>query len=232
MTIDQAKVRNAQESMEEPPDVLPANEPLRHFLFENVSWEYYTQTLQELERSGQHARVTFDRGRMEIMTVGRRHELIKMAIGRLLEAYANEMRVGIEGVGNVTCRRQGLTQGLEADECYYVTTVYSGPEEILDLDNNPPPDLAVEVEVSRSVIRRAPIYAALGVPELWRFDGRRVNAEELAGGVYRPLARSRFFPDIDLVEFSKFVVRAIKNQRAVVLEYIDVLRSRKGQNNP
>ena len=125
------------------------NNPLAVFVFENVTWDYYTQTLEALDRSGQHARVTYDRGRMEIMTVGRKHEIIKMAISRLLETYAGEMRIGIEGVGNVNCRRAGLDRGLEPDECYYVTSVYKGAEDKLDLDNNPPPDLAVEVEVSQ-----------------------------------------------------------------------------------
>ena len=164
------------------------------------------------------------------MTVGRKHEIIKMAISRLLETYAGEMRIGIEGVGNVNCRRAGLDRGLEPDECYYVTSVYQGAEDKLDLDNNPPPDLAVEVEVSSSIGTRAALYAELGVPELWRFDGKGVIVLELVEGTYRLAERSRFFPALDLVEFSQFVIRAIRDQRTVVLEYSDLLRSRKGRS--
>src|SRR3569833_2911402 len=100
----------------------PANEleplPGGRFVYENVSWAYYTQTLRELERCGQHARVTYDRGRMEIMTVSRRHEVVKKVIGRRIEAYVYEAVPGVEGVCNVTCRRETLERGLEPDECY------------------------------------------------------------------------------------------------------------------
>jgi Uma2 family endonuclease len=205
------------------------NNPLAVFVFENVTWDYYTQTLEALDRSGQHARVTYDRGKMEIMTVGRKYEIIKKAIGRLLETYAGEMRIGIEGVGNVTCRRAGLDRGLEPDECYYVTTIYNGTNDTLDLDHNPPPDLAVEVEVSNELGVRSSIYADLGVPELWRFNGLTVIVMERVGNEYRPVEKSRFFPAIDMEEFSRFVIRAIKDQRTAVLEYSDLLRTRKGR---
>jgi len=224
----QGKAAAASEATEEP---RVPNRPLRKFVFENVSWDYYTQTLLALDASGQHARVTYDRGRMEIMTVGRRHEIIKKAIGRLLETYAGELRIGIEGVGNVTCRRKDIERGLEADECYYVTSEYHGNDDLLDLDNNPPPDLAVEVEVSRGIGTRRSIYAELGVPEVWRFDGVNVLVMSLVDNRYEPVGRSRFFPALDLAEFSQFVVRAIGNQRAVILEYGDLLRSRKGQSS-
>jgi Uma2 family endonuclease len=220
----------ADDRSEEP--VVP-NPPLRRFVFEHVSWDYYTQTLSQLDRTGQHARVTFDRGRMEIMTVGRRHEIIKKAIGRLLEAFADEHEIDIEGVGNVTCRKQDVERGLEPDECYYVTSVYGGPDDVLDLSNNPPPDLAIEVEVSHGLGTRRAIYSDLGVPELWRFDGARVEVMELAsGGTYKPVEKSRFFPTLDIAEFSQFVVRAIANQRTVIREYRKLLQSRKGPPRP
>jgi Uma2 family endonuclease len=233
MTISHPEARRpsvsgSPEASEEP---LVPNYPLRHFIFEDVSWEYYTRTMEELDRSGQHARVTYDRGRMEVMTVGRRHEMIKKAIGRLLEAYADESDIGIEGVGNVTCRRLDLVRGLEPDECYYVTSVYQGTDDLLDLENNPPPDLAIEVEVSRSMGKRRSVYAEIGVPELWRFDGQRVTVMELAGDAYAPVERSRFFPALDMIEFSEFVLRTIKDQRTGVREYRKLLRSRKGSSS-
>jgi Uma2 family endonuclease len=228
MTAATAKFDLAPSRPSEEP--LVPNVPARHFIFDDVSWEYYAQTLAELDRTCQHARVTYDRGRMEIMTVSRRHESIKKAIGRLLETYAGENRLPIEGVGNVTCWRQGLKRGLEPDECYYVTSLYQGGDTFLDLDKNPPPDLAIEVEVSRGIGTRRAIYAELGVPELWRFNGLGVIVHRLAGVEYVPVERSRFFPDLDMAEFSQFVVRAIANQRVVVLEYIDLLRSRKGES--
>jgi Uma2 family endonuclease len=236
MTIAEANARGRTGASKAAPvqgeaPVVP-NYPLAHFIFEDVSWDYYTRTRAELDRCGQHARVTFDRGRMEIMTVGRRHEMIKKAIGRLIEVYADEAGIGIEGVGNVTCSREDLDRGLEPDECYYVTSEYRGPEDHLDLQNNPPPDFAVEVEVSVGIGTRRAIYAELGIPELWRFDGARVIVMALTEGSYRPVDQSRFFPNLDLAEFSQFVVRAIAMQRTAVPEYRNLLRSRKGKSTP
>jgi Uma2 family endonuclease len=229
-TVPQRTPAPKADLREEP---LVPNHPMRRFVFENVSWDYYTQTLLELDRTGQHARVTYDRGRMEIMTVGRRHEIIKKAIGRLLEAYADESGIGIEGVGNVTCRRADLDRGLEPDECYYVTSVYRGSDDLLDLENNPPPDLAIEVEVSSGIGTRRGIYAEIGVPELWRYDGVHVIVMALdSARSYQPIARSRFFPNLDMMEFSQFVLGAISDQRNVVPEYRKLLRSRKGASNP
>jgi Uma2 family endonuclease len=233
MTVAEIKSQHEAAPAHADEEPLVPNVPSRHFVFENVSWEYYTQTLHQLDRSGQHARVTYDRGRMEIMTVGRRHEMIKKVIGRLLEKYADESGIGIEGVGNVTCRRQDVARGLEPDECYYVTSDYATiDDDLLDLEKNPPPDLAVEVEVTAGLGTRREIYAELGVPEVWRFDGRRVGVLSLVGREYVPNDRSRFFPDLNLLEFSEFVIRAIVNQKKVVPEYGDLLRSRKGQSNP
>jgi hypothetical protein len=75
-------------------------------------------------------------------------------------------------------------------------------------------------------------YAELGVPELWRFDGQRVSVMALAGDAYAPVDRSRFFPALDLVEFSEFVLRTIADQRTGVREYRTLLRSRKGRSKP
>ena len=94
-----------------------------------------------------------------------------------------------------------------------------------------PPDLAIEVEVSRSMGKRRSVYAELGVPELWRFDGQRVTVMELVGDAYAPVERSRFFPALEMIEFSEFVLRTIRDQRTGVREYRKLLRSRKGPSN-
>lgn len=184
----------------------------QRFLFEGVSWAYYDQTLRELENAGRRAvRVTYDRGRMEIMTTGTRHEHIKTTLGRLIETYATERDIPITGAGSVTCRREDLDRGLEPDECYYVTSVPPPVEQILlDLTVDAPPDLAVEVEVTRSSIPRQPIYGALGVPEVWRFDGRRIAIlHRRPDGQYEPAERSLAFPSLPIDRFNEFLAMAL-----------------------
>jgi Uma2 family endonuclease len=170
------------------------------FLLEGVSWKYYDQTLRELERAGRRLRVTYDDGRMEFMTLGDLHERAKSTIRRLIELYALERDIDILAMGSITCRRKSLKKGLEPDEAYYVNAPHPPVSEgELDLNQYQPPDLAVEVDISRSSIKRQPIYAALGVAEVWRYDGRALRVlRRDKKGKYVVSERSLAFRDLPM----------------------------------
>src|SRR3954447_6601563 len=139
--------------------------------FDNVSWDLYEEMLEVVGERPIH--MTYDWGRLKILMVSQPHEKVKTAIARLLEAYADAMEIEIEGLGSTTFRRKDLLRGLEPDECYYVAHAADvAGKNKLDLKVDPPPDLAIEVEVEISPpdVARVPIYAALGVPEVWRYD--------------------------------------------------------------
>jgi Uma2 family endonuclease len=196
-----------------------------HFVFENVDWEFYERTLEQLERSGQHARVTYDDGRMEIMTKTGWHEVMKKSIARLLEHYSFVRDIPIQGVGEATLKRQDKRQGVEADECYYIVNkMLLDSKGFLDLKKGPPPDLAIEAEISETSIPKKPIYARLGVPELWRanFDG--IMVLRLKDKDYDAGEASGYFPRLDLKEFFGFVKIAMEDQFRAVKEFDAWLR--------
>src|SRR5262245_38805161 len=118
-------------------------------LLSGVSWDRYEELLREYE--GRHIRLTYSGGDLEIMTVSSGHECSKTLIARLLEALTEELDIPIMGVGNTTFRRKDLARGLEPDECWYIEheEQMRGKAEI-DLTIDPPPDLVIEVEVTRS----------------------------------------------------------------------------------
>lgn len=179
----------------------------RRFILEGVSWAYYEQTLAEL--GGQRVRVTYDRGKMEFMSPSMRHERVKTIIGRLIEIYALEMDIRILPVGSVTCRRKDLDRGLEPDECYYVLHSPANVDE-LDLATDPPPDLAIEVDITSWSIDRQPIYGALGVPEIWRFDGQAMSPlHRQSDGSYKIAKRSLVFPRLAIAELNGFLNLAL-----------------------
>ena len=124
-------------------------------------------------------------------------------LARLLEALTEELNVEICSLGNMTHQREDLERGIEADECWYVQheAVVRGKMEI-DLSVDPPPDLALEVEISRSVLDRIAIYAALGVPELWRYDGSKLRVQVLKGDRYEDVEQSPTFPTISMSLFT------------------------------
>lgn len=198
-------------------------------VLEDVSWDYYTLTLQELEPT-RGTRVLFDQGRMEIMTTGGKHEGIKRTIGRLLETYAVELDISITALGTLTLRRRKLQVGLEPDECYYVQTPPPPLLETeLDLSRYSPPDLAIEVEISRTILDKMPIYAALKVPEIWRFsESRVIPFHRSRAGEYQARSKSLAFPLLDMEFFNRFLVQALEQSQH---EAIKALRDwvRKGQ---
>lgn len=156
----------------------------RRIVLSGISWELYEQ-LRENEENW-HVRMAYDEGRLELMSPSTDHESIKRLIGRMIEAFTEEMNIPCRSLGSSTWKRPELAKGLEADECYYLL---NQPRvcrrRTIDLSVDPPPDLAVETEISRSVVRRLSIYAALGVPEVWRWRKKGLAAYSLgADGKY------------------------------------------------
>jgi Uma2 family endonuclease len=156
-------------------DRVPAEQRLR---LSDIPWETYVLYGDGL--GPRHIRVTYDRGEMEIMTVSGKHEHKKKLLGRLVEALTEEMEIDILSTGSMTCRREDLLRALEPDESYWIANeaTMRGRDEY-DLEVDPPPDLAVEIEVSRSTLDRMAIYAALRVPEVWCSDGETLRVFQL-----------------------------------------------------
>lgn len=197
----------------------------QHIVLDDVSWSFYERVLDELDN--RPTRVTYSHGKIEIMAPLPEHELPKKAIGRLIEALAVELRIPMTAFGSTTFRRQDKGSGLEPDECYYL---HNAPRvrgmKRFDPMIHPAPDLAIEIDITSRSIPRQPIYAALGVPELWRFDGRSIQVLKLgADGQYVAIARSELFPFLPLEAFGQFVSRMLdEDQTAVVIEFQEWVR--------
>lgn len=170
----------------------------QRLLLSCVDWTTYDRLLHDLD--GRHLRLTYLGGELEIMTVSPEHERAKKLLARLLEALTEELDVPILSLGNTTFRREELARGLEPDECWYIRHEAEMRNKTeIDLASDPPPDLVIEVEVSRSVLDRLGIYASLGVPEVWRCDGETLRVLVLgAGGGYTEQERSPTFPQLPL----------------------------------
>jgi Uma2 family endonuclease len=183
----------------------PISDVGQQFVLHGVSWELYETMLREL--ADRPVYLTYDNGSLELMSPSPRHELYKKHIGSLLEELAVALDVPIETYGSTTFRRKDLRRGLEPDECYYVQNeaVMRGREEI-DLRRDPPPDLVVEIDISPRAVDREAIYAAMGVGEIWRFDGLTLVVMELDGaGAYRQRVGSIAFPTLDVARLMPFV---------------------------
>ncbi len=183
-------------------------EPVQRFVLDCVSWDEYEKFLDAVGE--RRIRLTYDRGRLEFMTVSSLHERYKHLFGLFLAVVALETGVRVVGVGSTTFRRRDVERGLEPDECYYLQNASRVRDmTAIDLAVDPPPDLAIEVDVSRSVLDRLGVYAALRVPELWRFDGQAVEAYLLrTEGGYEQNSNSAALPFLLLEELGPLVQRA------------------------
>jgi len=182
-----------------------------------VSWGFYEMLLEELEN--RPIRVTYDDGWMEIMSPLPKHERWKTRIGRMIEILSLELRIPVETLGSTTFKREDRKKGLEPDECYYIQNEAAvRDKDELDLGIDPPPDLAVEVDITRRSIPRQPIYAALAVPELWRFEGKRLLVLHLGpDSKYHASGNSLAFPFLPMRQFEAFLLRLSDEQQLDVL---------------
>jgi Uma2 family endonuclease len=144
----------------------------------DADWDTYQAML--LAVGDRPIRITYDRGVLELMSPLPIHERLKKLIDRLLFVAAEEFDVSVVSLGSTTFNRESLDRGLEPDECYYIQhKIKIRGRHRIDLNVDPPPDLAIEVDVYHSSIDRMSIYAALGIPEVWRYDDKKIQVLRL-----------------------------------------------------
>jgi Uma2 family endonuclease len=207
----------------------PATAPLSEgpAVLHDVSWEFYEQALREV--GDQHIFLTYDRGELEIMAPSSYHEIYKKLIARFIEILTLELDIPIASAGSTTFRRKDLKRGLEPDECYYVQNEarMRRPRGKLDLKRDPAPDLVIEMEYTRHTIDRLGIYAALRVPEVWRYDLSRLTVMLLQkDGSYAESENSAAFPFLPMADFARFLARqGSTDETTLVREFRDWVRA-------
>jgi Uma2 family endonuclease len=169
--------------------------PGQRLLLRDVTWQEFELILDEL---GDHrsARLAYENGTLEMMMPLPEHEDDKKIVGDLIKALLEELDVEFRSLGSTTFKK-AQTQGLEPDQCFYIQNeaAIRGKKRI-DLTVDPPPDLAIEIDVTSRT--HPSIYAALKVPELWRFDQGKLQINVLQGVDYREVMESPTFPGLPL----------------------------------
>jgi Uma2 family endonuclease len=154
-------------------------------------------------------RITYDQGRLEIMGSSLIHERWSELLGMIVRVLASETRQTLCSGGSTTLDRDDLDRAIEPDKCFYLENEpkIRGNRKI-DLHKDPPPDLAIESEVSQRAIKQLPVYEAIRVPEVWRTDGNRVTFHVLQpDGKYAVAEYSRSFPFLRSQDLTPFLLR-------------------------
>lgn len=184
-----------------------APHPETRIVLSNVSWATYEAILAGSDSCGK--RFVYDRGTLEIMSPSVEHEWYHRLMGRLVEAFTLERDIPIRSTAATTLKSQLKERGLEADESYYITheSLVRGLID-LDLRRDPPPDLSIEVEISRSAMDKLAIYADLGVSEVWFYDGDSLRMHMLqSDGTYQTKTRSSLLPQLTTEILEGFLAR-------------------------
>jgi Uma2 family endonuclease len=180
--------------------------PEKRFLITNVGWDGYEALLRIV--GDRPIRITYDRGDVELMSPSIDHEKYKGLFARVLWALTEELEIPRVGLASMTWRRKDVDRGLEADECFYVDHAEEVMnKKVIDLTIDPPPDLAIEIDITSSSLDREGIYAALKIPEIWRFDGDLLRVARLTrDGTYQLGDQSFVFPWLPLDDVAQLIL--------------------------
>jgi Uma2 family endonuclease len=209
--------------------ILPDVEPESCIVLDGISWSTYTRLLRE--SSHRRLRMTYDAGVLEIMTLSYEHESASGLLSQMVRALAIASGINYASGGSTTFRRKDLEKGVEPDQCFWLANAerVRGKKRI-NIKKDPPPDLAIEVDISRSSLSRSKIYAAFRVPEVWRFDGAKFWVLTLGKGkIYRPSPRSLAFPKFPLEVAQEFLDRLddelegflVEEFRGMIKQFVD-----------
>ena len=215
-----------------PVSAAPARQCLR---LSGIDWRTYTRLLGVFaERPG--IRLTYDRGELEIMSPSLEHDDEVWFLGRLVMVLTEELGLPLKSGGSTTLRRRLRQRGIEADACFWIANAHRmAGRRRLDLRRDPPPDLAIEVDVSHSSLNRLAIYAVLRVPEVWRLEGETLTFHVLqVDGRYQASPTSQAFPQLTPADVLGWLhqVRQGAEENTVLRQFRAWLRQRGASGPP
>ena len=189
-------------------------------ILHGISWETYERLLAEhVESAG--PRFTYDNGMLEIMILSLEHEEPNRTLAALVDVLAEESDVDVVRAGSTTFKREDLFKGFEPDSCFYIRNAEAVQgKKRLDLTIDPPPDLVIEIDVTRPSLPRFPIFAAVGVPEVWRYDGSRVQFFKPDGGQYVEVEHSLALPPLTDAVATRFLKESEETKSTVWLRRV------------
>jgi Uma2 family endonuclease len=170
--------------------------PGHRVILHDVSWQEFEAILEEL---GDHraARLAYSHGTLEMRMPLPKHEKAKVIIGDLVKIMLEELEVDCETFGSTTFKREDMAVGVEPDDSFYIQNhAQMIGKERIDLKVDPPPDLAIEVDVTSKT--QLDTYEALRVPELWRYENGKLQINILEDGKYIESEISPTFPNLHI----------------------------------
>jgi Uma2 family endonuclease len=203
-TGNTGKTRVSSASVASPPRLVPD----KRVVLPCVSWETYERLLADDEER-RVPRITYDQGVLELVTPSTPHEEDALVFAHLVFIVAANLGTPIRSVGSTTFRRKDLERGFEPDASFYIQNEerIRGKRQI-DRTVDPPPDVVLEMEMTRSALDKLPLFASMGIPEVWHCDGQRVTILILEQDRYRESSNSLALPALTSDILTRFLAES------------------------
>lgn len=199
----------------EPPPKLTGEKRLT---FHDLDWQAFKQ-IQSLLMERTRARFSYDNGTLEITMPLESHERAARLIELFIRILVVEQGMKIKTMGSTTLDREDLLKSAEPDNGYYIQSFTQVADHEINLDVDPPPDLVVEVDITNTGLNKNRLYAGLGVPEFWRFNGREWRIFLLEDGTYVECDRSPTFPIVTKPDLYQFLETALQDEVAAEVNF-------------
>ena len=202
--------------------VAPIAPPLligeQRVVFRDITWQDYQQLLK-IFGDKRAATLIFDRGTLEITMPLEEHEFSRCLIERLIRILVVELGLKIKTMGSTTLERSDLNRGAEPDNAYYIQNQPLVAGRTVDLATDPAPDLVVEIDITHTDINKPALYASMGVPEFWRYDGREWRIYQLENSEYLEVSVSPTFPILPKSKLYEFLAAAQTDEVAAEVNF-------------
>jgi Uma2 family endonuclease len=190
--------------------------PENRVILKGVSWSTFKALLADVG-DDRAWRIAYDEGVLEIRMPLEEHEEPKRLIESFVEAIVDELEIELRSLGSLTLEREDLTRAVEPDSCFYIQNESLVRGRNINLPNDPPPDLTIESDYTNSSVNKFTIYAAIGVPEIWRYRRESLQVYQLVEGKYEVCEISLAFPFLPVAEIPGFIEQSrTVGQRAAV----------------
>ncbi|MGF1496125.1 MAG: Uma2 family endonuclease [Elainellaceae cyanobacterium] len=204
----------------------PIAQPIgeRRVLFRNLDWQRY-QMIRQAIGDRRVARLTYDQGLLEITMPLEDHEFAVRLIELFIRVLVLEMGMKLKTMGSTTLDREGLDRSAEPDNAYYIQNQAIVAGRRVDLTQDPPPDLVVEIDITHTDINKPQLYASMGVPEFWRYNGETWQIYQLREQGYEEVETSPTFPLVPKTKLYEFLAQARQDEVEAELSLRNWVRS-------
>lgn len=196
----------------------------KRFLFRSLDWQRY-HTLRQTLSQERNVRFTYMHGTLEVTMPLEIHEFSARMIELFIRILVVELGMKVKTMGSTTLDREILDKSAEPDDAYYIQNQPLVAGRDVDLENDPPPDLVVEVDITHTDINKVQLYAAMGVPEFWRYNGKNWRIYALCDGEYKEVEESPTFPLVPKVKLYEFLATARQDEADAELALRQWVRS-------